>query len=76
MSTEVILPKLGFTMTEGLIVEWMIADGGEVKEGEPLMVVESDKSTTEIEAPASGILKILQPLDTTLEVGTIVAEIL
>jgi len=76
MSTEVILPKLGFTMTEGLIVEWMVADGGEVKEGEPLMVVESDKSTTEIEAPASGTLKILQPLDTTLDVGTIVAEIL
>ncbi|MFT5888198.1 MAG: pyruvate/2-oxoglutarate dehydrogenase complex dihydrolipoamide acyltransferase (E2) component [Zhongshania sp.] len=75
MSTEVILPKLGFTMTEGLIVEWMVTDGGEVKEGEPLMVVESDKSTTEIEAPASGTLKILKPLDTTLEVGTIVAEI-
>jgi pyruvate/2-oxoglutarate dehydrogenase complex dihydrolipoamide acyltransferase (E2) component len=75
MATEVILPKLGFSMEEGTIVEWMIAEGGSVKEGQPLFVIESEKSTTEVEAPASGTLKILQPLDTVLPVGTIIAEI-
>ncbi len=75
MSTEVLLPKLGFSMEEGTIVEWLVADGGSVKEGEPLFVIESEKSTTEVEAPASGSLKILQPLDTALPVGTVIAEI-
>lgn len=76
MSTEVLLPKLGFSMTEGTIVEWMVAEGGSVTEGQPLFVIESEKSTTEVEAPASGSLKILQPLDTAIPVGTVIAEII
>jgi len=75
MTTEILLPKLGFSMEEGTIVEWMVEDGGTVKEGQPLFVIESEKSTTEIEAPASGSLKILQPLDTALPVGTVIGEI-
>lgn len=59
MATEVILPKLGFSMNEG----------------EPLFALESDKSTQEVEAPASGTLKILKPAGETYEVGTILAEI-
>ena len=75
MATEILLPKLGFSMEEGTIVEWMIEDGGAVTEGQPLFVIESEKSTTEVEAPASGTLKILQPLDTALPVGTVIGEI-
>ena len=75
MTTEILLPKLGFSMEEGTIVEWMVEDGGTVTEGQPLFVIESEKSTTEIEAPASGSLKILQPLDTALPVGTVIGEI-
>lgn len=75
MATEVILPKLGFSMNEGNLAEWMVADGGQVKEGEPLFALESDKSTQEVEAPASGTLNILKPAGETYEVGTILAEI-
>lgn len=75
MTTEILLPKLGFSMEEGTIVEWMVEDGGTAKEGQPLFVIESEKSTTEVEAPASGTLKILQPLDTALPVGTVIGEI-
>ncbi len=75
MATEVILPKLGFSMNEGNLAEWMVADGGPVKEGEPLFALESDKSTQEVEAPASGTLKILRPAGETYEVGMILAEI-
>jgi pyruvate/2-oxoglutarate dehydrogenase complex dihydrolipoamide acyltransferase (E2) component len=75
MATEVILPKLGFSMNEGLLSEWLIADGGEVKEGEPLFALESDKSTQEVESPASGTLKILKEPGETYEVGTILGEI-
>jgi pyruvate/2-oxoglutarate dehydrogenase complex dihydrolipoamide acyltransferase (E2) component len=76
MATEVILPKLGFSMNEGNLAEWMVADGGQVKEGEPLFALESDKSTQEVEAPASGTLKILKQAGETYEVGTILAEII
>lgn len=75
MPTQVILPKLGFSMNEAVIAEWLVADGAEVKEGEPLYAIESDKSTQEIEAPASGILKILAQPGETYEVGHVVAEL-
>ena len=76
MSIQVILPKLGFSMNEGTISEWLIADGGEVKAGQPLYALESEKSVQEIEAPASGTLKILKETGEPFEVGTVIAEIL
>lgn len=75
MATEVILPKLGFAMNEGELVAWMVEDGGQVTSGEPLFALESDKSTNEVEAPASGILKILKQAGETYEVGTVIGEI-
>jgi len=75
MSTEVIMPKIGFSMNEGQIQEWLVADGGPVTAGEPLFTMESDKSTTEVEAPASGTLRIIVPVQETCEVGTILAHI-
>ena len=75
MSTEIILPKLGFSMTEAVLAEWLVADGGEVKEGDPLYVLESDKSQQEIEAPASGTLKIAAEEGETYQVGHILGEI-
>ena len=75
MATEVILPKLGFSMNEGTLSEWLIADGDEVQEGQPLFALESDKSTQEVESPASGILKIIKQPGETYEVGTVLAEI-
>lgn len=59
MALEILLPKVGFSMTEGTVAEWLVADGGDVTEGQPLFTLESDKSTNEVEAPASGKLTIL-----------------
>ncbi len=75
MATEILLPKLGFSMNEGELVEWLIPDGGAVIEGQPLFSLESDKSTNEVEAPASGTLKILKPVGETYEVGTVLGRI-
>jgi pyruvate/2-oxoglutarate dehydrogenase complex dihydrolipoamide acyltransferase (E2) component len=75
MSTEVLLPKLGFSMDEGTVQEWLVADGGEAREGEPLFVLESEKSAQEIEAPASGVLKIVVPAGENCKVGTVLATI-
>ena len=57
MATDIVLPKLGFSMTEGQIAEWLAEDGAEVSEGQPLYLLEADKSTNEVEAPATGTLR-------------------
>jgi len=75
MSTEILMPKLGFSMEEGVVAEWHVADGGTVTEGEPLFSLESEKSVEEIPAPASGRLKIIAPIGETLKVGTVLGEI-
>ena len=60
MAKLVVMPKLGLTMTEGLVSRWLKAEGDAVKEGGPLFEVEPDKLTNTIEATASGtLLKIL-----------------
>ena len=75
MATQILLPKLGFTMEEGELAEWLVADGAEVVEGQVIYSLESDKSTQEVEAPASGILRILKPVGETYKVGTVLGEI-
>ena len=76
MSTEIILPKLGFSMDEGTIAEWLIADGATVNEGEPLFSLESEKSVEEIPSPASGTVKIHKRKGETCKVGAVIGEIL
>jgi pyruvate/2-oxoglutarate dehydrogenase complex dihydrolipoamide acyltransferase (E2) component len=75
MATEILLPKLGFDMNEGLLAEWLAPDGGEVREGDPLYSLESSKSTNEVEAPASGRLKIAAAPGETYPVGTLLGYI-
>lgn len=75
MAVEVVLPKLGFSMNEGQIAEWLVADGASVSEGDPLFLLEADKSTNEVEAPASGILRTEAEAGETYEVGTVIGYI-
>ena len=75
MAIEVLLPKIGFSMNEGTLAEWLVADGAEAVEGQPLYSLESDKSTQEVESPATGTLKIIAQTGETYEVGTLLATI-
>ena len=76
MATEILLPKIGFSMNEGVVAEWLVADGGQAVEGQPLFSLESDKSTNEVDAPASGTLRIVvQSGGDPVEVGTVLATI-
>ena len=56
MATDVIMPALGVAQEKGTLLAWRKAEGESVKKGEPLMEIETDKATVEIEAPASGRL--------------------
>jgi pyruvate/2-oxoglutarate dehydrogenase complex dihydrolipoamide acyltransferase (E2) component len=75
MATQILLPKVGFSMNEGTLAEWLATDGATVTEGQPLYLLESDKSAQEIEAPASGKLKIIAAAGEVYEVGTVLGEI-
>lgn len=75
MAVEILLPKIGFSMQEGQIAEWLVKDGDKVTEGQPLFSLEADKSTNEVEAPASGTLKITAATGETYEVGTVLGWI-
>lgn len=75
MSTDVLFPKIGFSMSEGTLAEWMVADGDAVRQGQPIYTLESDKAVEEIEAPASGRLRIIGKPGTLYQVGDIVGTI-
>lgn len=75
MSTPVLLPKIGFSMSEGTLGEWLVADGATVTQGQPIYALETEKATEEVESPASGVLKIIGQPGTLYQVGDLVAEI-
>ena len=79
MAEAIAMPRLGWTMEEGTLVEWLKADGDTVESGEILFTVESDKALNEIETFSGGILRIPpdapQPGDT-VPVGTLLGYLL
>ena len=56
MATEVLMPKMGLTMTEGTIEEWKKKEGDAVKKGDVLFSVATDKLTNDVEADTDGVL--------------------
>ena len=79
MAEEIAMPRLGWTMEEGTLVEWLKTEGEQIETGEILFTVESDKALNEIETFSSGILCIPpgapQPGDT-VPVGTLLGYLL
>jgi len=58
MATEVVMPRLGWTMEVGRVVEWLKNDGDTIEEGDLILAIESDKAVNEVEAMEAGILRI------------------
>ena len=75
MATKIIMPKLGMAMTEGVVVKWLKQDGEPVEKGETIVVVMSKKITYEVEAPVSGILRIVAQPKETRAVGEVIGYI-
>ncbi len=76
MAIEIVMPKLGWTMEEGVLDEWVKNDGEQVQPGDIIFVVESDKALQEIEAFDSGILRIppdAPPVGSTVKIGELLA---
>ena len=76
MSTDVIMPALGFDMTEGLLARWLKNEGDPVEKGQAIAEIETEKATVEIEAAAAGILaRIIVHAGETVPVGTVIGVI-
>lgn len=76
MQVEVVMPKMGESLQEGTIINWMKKEGDKIERDEMILEISTDKVDTEVPSPQSGILlKILVPEETTVEVGTPIAII-
>ncbi len=75
MPSEVVMPRLGWTMEVGRVVEWLKRDGDPVEAGEFLFLVETEKAVTEVEALDSGVLRIPPAVGEDVEVGAMLAWI-
>ena len=72
MAIEVTMPKLGLTMETGKITEWKKNEGDQVKKGEILLVVETEKITYEVESPGDGMLHIVVPVEGEVPVAALI----
>jgi pyruvate dehydrogenase E2 component (dihydrolipoamide acetyltransferase) len=72
MAKEINLPKMGQTMEEGTVVNCLVKVGDEVKKGDVIFEIETDKATLEMESPVSGFVKfIVAEVSQTLPVGSV-----
>ncbi|HEX5191781.1 MAG TPA: dihydrolipoamide acetyltransferase family protein [Solirubrobacteraceae bacterium] len=72
---DVIMPRLTDSMQEGAIAKWLKADGDEVRRGEELVEIETDKATMAYEADFDGALRIVVAEGETVPVGTVIGQI-
>lgn len=68
------MPSLGHTMEKGKVIEWLKQEGETLAKGEPMVVIETDKVVTEVEAPADGVLvRIVVPQEEERPIGATLA---
>src|SRR5260370_13292926 len=76
MAYEFKIPDLGEGLTEGEVARWLVSEGQEIVEDEPLVEIATDKTTVEIPSPAAGtVTQILVPEGAVVPVGTVLVVI-
>src|SRR5262245_45901858 len=75
MKVDVVMPKWGLTMSEATIIRWICAEGDTVKEGDPIVEVETEKATAEVPSPNDGVIvRIVADTGLIVPVGQVLAE--
>jgi glutaconyl-CoA/methylmalonyl-CoA decarboxylase subunit gamma len=69
------LPKMAASMRDGTLVEWLVQSGDVVRIGQALYIVETEKTSAEIESPFAGVVTTIAEIGQTYPVGTPIAEI-
>ena len=75
MATEIYLVKVGMTMTEGMVEEWYVPDGGSVNQGDLLYRLETEKINLDVDADATGIVKHGVAVGVTMNPGDVIGHI-
>jgi pyruvate dehydrogenase E2 component (dihydrolipoamide acetyltransferase) len=76
MANDIVMPRLSDSMEEGTILKWLVEEGAEVKRGEPLVEIETDKANMTYEADSDGTLvEIVAEEGATLPIGEVIARI-
>jgi pyruvate/2-oxoglutarate dehydrogenase complex dihydrolipoamide acyltransferase (E2) component len=75
VATPLNIPKLGVSMTEGTLVEWLVDDGATVNAGDVIYRLETDKVENDVEAPTAGVVHITGEEGEIYEVGVQIGEI-
>ena len=76
MATNVLLPQWGMNMEDGTLTKWLVGEGDEIAEGQPLVEIETAKINSELESPASGVVAHIMAAEGSLvKVGELVAVI-
>src|SRR6476469_9288772 len=74
-TVQIQMPEMGESVTEGIVLEWHVAEGDFVNEGDTVVEVSTDKVDAEVPAPASGVItKLLVSVDDEVPVGAPLAE--
>ena len=68
MSEVILMPKLAMSMKQGTLTEWCVAEGDHIENGQVVLVIETEKVSYELEAPASGFIHIIAQQDETIPV--------
>jgi len=75
LAESIHIPKLGMSMKEATLVEWKFNEGDQIEKGDVVLVIETEKTKWEVEAPASGLLHIAVEINVTEKVGAVVGMI-
>jgi pyruvate dehydrogenase E2 component (dihydrolipoamide acetyltransferase) len=76
MASDVTMPRLSDSMEEGTVLKWLVDEGGEVKRGEPLVEIETDKANMTYESDTDGtLIEVLAQEGDTLAIGEVIARI-
>src|ERR671930_2194913 len=76
MATDVVMPRLSDSMEEGTILKWLVSEGGEVKRGQEIVEIETDKANMTYEADTDGVLvEIVAEEGQTLPLGEVICRI-
>ncbi|MGI9081348.1 MAG: biotin/lipoyl-containing protein [Thermoleophilaceae bacterium] len=76
MASDVLMPRLSDSMEEGTVLKWLVEEGGEVRRGEPLVEIETDKANMTYEADSDGVLlEVLAKEGDTLPIGEPIARV-
>src|SRR6478736_5654225 len=72
---EIQMPEMGESVTEGIVLEWHVAEGDFVNEGDTVVEISTDKVDAEVPAPAAGVItKLVAQVDEEVPVGAVLAE--